>query len=188
MQAVVVTRAVREQQRGRASLAGLVAASEKLPMLARVPHGHAQPLVPAVGERRELWVERGTQRGDERRQRVGEVLVLTTPESVTAHHHAGAEQRIVRVPAADELALGGREQALDDRVALIVEVLPDAPPVESRQPLGNATVGAPGDASVRGRLRRLVRGSARRPGVERPAAHCRASRSSSARLRSAPQR
>src|SRR5207244_1334684 len=79
VQAVVVTRAVREQQRGRSGLAGLVAASEKLRMLARVPHGHTQSLVPAVGERRELWVEGGTQRGDERRQGVDEVLVLTAP-------------------------------------------------------------------------------------------------------------
>src|SRR5205823_7852328 len=37
VQAVVVTRAIRAQQRGRASLAGLAAASETLPMLARVP-------------------------------------------------------------------------------------------------------------------------------------------------------
>src|SRR5207244_10473504 len=113
VQAVIVTRAVREQQRGRSGLAGLVAASEKLRMLARVLHGHAQPLVPAVGERRELWVEGGTQRGDERRQRVGEVLVLTEPEAVSTHHYAGAAPRIVRVPAAHQLALRGHKSPPD---------------------------------------------------------------------------
>src|SRR5438105_13677702 len=104
-------------------------------MLARVPHGHAQPLVPAIRKRRQRRVERGAEPGDQRWQGGAEVLVLTASEPVTAHHQAGAEQRIVRVPAADHPALTPPENAAEARAAVLVDSLRRGPPIRSLQPL-----------------------------------------------------
>ena len=57
----------------------------------------AHRLVPAVGDLGERRIERGAQRRDQRRQRIGEVLVLAAPEAVARHDHAAAERLVRRI-------------------------------------------------------------------------------------------
>ena len=94
VQAVVVARAVLQQQRRRPRLPGLVAAREISPRARRdsapsMPIASFQRLAIA----RERRIERGAQRGDEVGQRIGEVLVLAAAEAVPRHDDPAAERR-----------------------------------------------------------------------------------------------
>ena len=179
MQAVVVTGPVLKQQRGGPGLTGRAAAGEKIFMRLRVTGTYAQLLVPTVGEHRERRIELSAQCGDALRQRVGEVPILTPPESVTAHHDPGTKKRVVRVPVRDALTLGAGEETFDHGIAMSIEILRKPVPIKCLHPARNARL--PGIF----RCPALARDSRRRvhhPGVHRPDSSVR-----SARLRSMPQ-
>ena len=100
-------------------------------------------LVPAVGDALQPRIERRPQRGDQIGQRIGEVFVFAAAKAVTAHHDAAAEMRVVGIERGDCAAFLRRQQVLQDRAALRVEVGPDLRPVER--------VDAGGDAGARNR-------------------------------------
>ena len=64
----------------------------------------AHPLMPAVGDRRQVRVGRVRSDLDERRQRIAEVFVLAPAEAVARHHHAAAEALVLLVEAASASA------------------------------------------------------------------------------------
>src|SRR5690348_14692237 len=91
MQAVVVAGAVAKQQGRRPSLPGSVTAPEELRVRGRKPRLFAQELLPAVGHGRELRVQHFAQLADQRRQWIGEVLVLAAAEAMARHDDPAAE-------------------------------------------------------------------------------------------------
>ena len=92
-------------------------------MRRRIPHVEAQRLVPAVGDRREAGIERRAQAGDRLRQRIAEVLVLPAPEPVPSPSRPGCGTApSVRVERGERVALLRREQPLEDRAAVRVEL------------------------------------------------------------------
>lgn len=62
VEAIMVARIISKEQRGRAKLSGLVAESQKFIMRGREARGNPQLLVPRVGDRSEVAVERRAQR------------------------------------------------------------------------------------------------------------------------------
>ena len=173
MQAVVVARAVAQQQRRGPGLAGGMAAGEVRRMVFGVAHCHAHRLVPAVRDRHQLRVQRRAQCRHARRERIGEVLVLAAAEAVARHHDVAAKAPVIVVQRGQRLALGRRDETLDHRSPPRIEIRRHARPVDRRHALADR------------------RGASRCPGerghgASRP--DTRASRSSSARLRSTPQR
>ena len=107
MQTVEVIRAVLEHERRGLGLPRLVAAREELGMIGREAHVDAHRLVPSVGDLRQGRVERGSQLGDEWRQRIGEVAILAAAVAVSGHDHATAEGLVQRVKCRDGRALTG---------------------------------------------------------------------------------
>ena len=135
VEAVVVPRAVFEQQRRRARLAGAVAALQERRMRVREADVLAQARLPAVGDRREATVGRGPQRHDERRQRVAEIPVFAAPKAMAGHHDAAAESILPAVEAGNGVGFRMAEQPREDRPALRVQFGHDARPVGGVQPL-----------------------------------------------------
>src|SRR5215510_10942453 len=97
MQAVVVALMVAKEKRRRPPLARLVAALDEVRMRGGKACLNAHGGVPAIGNRSEPAIERWSQRGDDRRQRMGKVLVLAAAEAMPRHHHRAAEAVAVLV-------------------------------------------------------------------------------------------
>src|SRR5947207_4315838 len=110
VQAVVVAGPVFEQERRRPLLPGFVTLLEiggergwKPPLL-------VQPLPPAIGNRREMRVDRLAQSFDRARQRIPEILILAAAKSVTLHYHATAKYLFPGVERGDFSARFPRQQ------------------------------------------------------------------------------
>src|SRR5690349_24921708 len=82
VQAVVVSRAVRQQKRRRPGLPGAMASIEKCRMDLGIAHVDAHRFVPAVRDAGEPCVESAAQRRDDLRERIGKILVLAAAEAV----------------------------------------------------------------------------------------------------------
>src|SRR5258706_8844224 len=91
MQAVVVSRAVLQEERRRPGLPGAVAATEKSRMMARIADVDSHDLTPAVRDERKPRVELGAQGGDDLGKGMGKILVLAAPEPVPLHHDTAAK-------------------------------------------------------------------------------------------------
>src|SRR5688500_6244308 len=130
VQAVVVFGAVSQQERRRPALAGPVAAPDESRVLVRETRIDAQRRVPAIGHRRERWIERGAQRGDRLGQRIAEILVLAAPETVARHDYAAAKARLVRIQRSQGVAFLCGQQLFDDRAALGVQLASDLRPID----------------------------------------------------------
>ena len=130
MQAVVIVRSVLQQERRRQGLSGAMAALEEGGVLGGKAHLEAEPLVPAVGDRREMRVERGAQLLHQRRQRIGEIPILAAAEAVACHHHAAAKRLIAIVECAHRRAFLPAEQGRQARKAARVERGVHARPVD----------------------------------------------------------
>ena len=138
VQRVPVALAVAEDQRRRPLLPGGAAALEQLLVLGRKGvGGAAQPLRPAVGDRRQVAVEARAQRRDRLGERVVEVAVAAVAEAVACHVEGGAESAVVE-QRGEVVALGGVEQRLGDRKPVTVEAFVEGGPVEG---VGGAHVG-----------------------------------------------
>src|SRR6185369_16825394 len=85
VQAVVVAFPVFQDQRRRAALPGIVTALEPSVESLGKAWLQPQPLVPVVGYRRQLRVERLAQCSDRLRQRIAQVFVLSAAEIVPRH-------------------------------------------------------------------------------------------------------
>ena len=127
--------------------------------------------VPAIGDRGEPLIEKIPGMADQAGQRVAEVLVLASAETVLLHHHAASKAPVLRrrVKRGQLLAFAGRESLRDNGVAVCIQIGFDEPPVDRGDPLVQV-----GKTSVHGCAIEDL--------------HAFASRSSSARLRSTPQR
>ena len=86
MQAVVAARVVTQQQRRRLDLTGAPANLQKTFEVRRIQFVAAHRMAPSVGDPREMRVDRSPYRGDQRRQRRGEILVLADAEAHPFHH------------------------------------------------------------------------------------------------------
>ena len=105
-----------------------MAALDEFTVFRRKTDLHPHRFVPAIGNGGEVWIKRRAQLGDQRGQRVGEVLVFALPETVLCHDHAASEERVVRVKRSQGSALLRRDQALDHRAALRIEIAGDSFP------------------------------------------------------------
>lgn len=170
VQAVVVAGAVAQQQRGRPRLTGGMTARQECLVPRRIDDVDVHRLVPAIRQRHQTRVQRRAQRLDVVWQRVTEVLVFAAAEAVPRHDDAAAMPRVVVVEPGERLAFLRGQQPRQDRAAAGVEVLRDPVPVERSDALDDAGFARSCD------------------GGREPCVHALASRSSSARLRSAPQR
>ena len=99
-------------------------------MLAGIAHLVPGGRVPAIGDARKRAVERLPQPGHDGRQRIAEILVLAAAEAVARHHDAAAEVRFGRIQPGEPVAVRLRNESLDHRAALRVELLADARPFD----------------------------------------------------------
>src|SRR5215467_3310587 len=100
MQAVVIVGPILEQKRRRLVLAGLTAALNEIRVLLRVANINTHHLVPAIGDRNKVRVDRCPKTCNKIRQRIAEILVLSTPETMPRHHDTAAENVVFRVQRA----------------------------------------------------------------------------------------
>jgi len=82
VESVVVARGVLQQERRWPRLPRLVAARDEIGMRVRVADIDPHRLVPAIGDRRQVRIDRPAKIGNDVRQRIREVLVFTPPEPV----------------------------------------------------------------------------------------------------------
>ena len=170
VQAIVVARAVAQEERGRLGLPGAMTPVEKSRVIVRVAHGDAQGVVPPVGEAGELRIEGRAERGDDLGKRMGEVLVFAAPEAVARHDDPAAEPLVDVIGRRQRGALVGREHRAHDGEAIRIEACGDVRPVKGCDALRDVEPASAGRAGPEG------------------ADHEAASRASRARLRSTPHR
>ncbi len=111
VQAVVVPRPVLQQQRCRFYLAGGMTALEECRESWRIVCIRAQTPAPVIRDGCQVRIELSAQIGDERGQRIGEVLVFAPSEAVPPHYDAAAEVLVVRIELSQLLADGRSEEA-----------------------------------------------------------------------------
>src|SRR5262245_65977492 len=104
---------------------------EILRVLRWKPARDRERLAPAIGDGGERPVETVAELLDDCRQRIREVLVLATAETVARHHHAAPERARGVVEPGDRCAVRSIEQLLDDGMTIFVEPLAEARPVEA---------------------------------------------------------
>jgi hypothetical protein len=83
----------------------------------------AESVVPTVRDWNEVWIGCCAQAGDNFGQRIFEVLIFATPETMSFHDHAAPEKFVVLKQCGCRLAFIAGEDVFDDRVAFCVEVL-----------------------------------------------------------------
>src|ERR1700722_2979875 len=150
MQAIVVAGAITEQKRRWPRLTRRVAARPERFVLGRIADGNAHRLVPPVGNRSEPRIEAAAKRDDRLRQRVGEIFVLASAETMTPHHDARAEARVVAIEGSKLAARLARNELWRNGAAVGVELPLDRRPVE-RADRGCALIRPFGPPSPRGR-------------------------------------
>src|SRR5206468_7309680 len=131
MQAVVVALVIAKEQRRGALLASIVAALDEIRMRGGKACANSHGGVPPIGNRGKPAIERRSQRRDDRRQRMGKVLVLAAAEAMPRHHDRAAETVAVLVEASELGALARRQKLAERRVAVAVESLGNRRPVDS---------------------------------------------------------
>jgi hypothetical protein len=117
METVIVARVILKEEWCRPALAGTVAPLDECLVPIRVSDGDLHRIVPSVGCRHQVGVQRGPQTANDTRKRIAEVLVLTLPEAVTRHDDAGTKKRIVRIHPRHGLTLVDVEQRFEPGTA-----------------------------------------------------------------------
>jgi hypothetical protein len=138
MQAIVILSPVLQQQRRRPGLAGDMASLQKCLMALRITDVDAHGLVPAIGDIAKLRIERRSHFCDQWRKRIGKIFVLAASEAVTPHHHSTAEMSVVRIECCEPAALVPRQQSLQDRATLRIEIVGCLRPVDGLDARRNA--------------------------------------------------
>src|SRR5471032_3359851 len=121
VEAVVVLRAVAQQQRRRPELPAGVAFVEPGRERRWETPGQAERLVPEVGHRRQRWIERLAQPLHRLGQRIGEILVLTLAVAMMLHDDMFAKQALLRPQRRQRSALVGADQAGRHDMAALAE-------------------------------------------------------------------
>jgi hypothetical protein len=89
----------------------------------RVPCVDAESFVPTVRDWNEVWINRCAKAHNDVGQRVFEVFVFATPETMPFHHYTAAEKFVVLKQLGRRFGLFPGEDASDDRMTLCVHVL-----------------------------------------------------------------
>src|SRR3984893_17991677 len=85
---------------------------------------------PAIGDWRELWIDRLAQRLDNARQRAAHIFVLPAADGVALHDNAAAKRLVPLVECCEPAALFGRQQCRGCRISALVERGRDVSPVD----------------------------------------------------------
>lgn len=139
MQTVVIAGSVLKQQRRRFVLAISMTALDVICMLGGIARVAAEEFVPAVRYWSKLWIDECTKTRNDSGQRILEVLVFSTAETMPLHHHATAEKVIARKQRGYLFAFSGRKDAFNNCVAFRVEIFCTLRPVNSRKSLLNTS-------------------------------------------------
>src|SRR4030095_14536720 len=121
VQAVIIIGPILEQQGRRPALAGLMTALKEVRVLLRIAHLKTHRDVPAIGDGDQQRGHCRAEVGHKRRQRIAEILVLSTPKTMSTHLGAAAEERLLRIESHHPLAFVWSEKAVEPRAALRVE-------------------------------------------------------------------
>jgi hypothetical protein len=120
VQAVIVSLAILEEQWRGPDLSGVVTALDELLMPIWIANLDTHSKIPAVGDRRQLWIERRPQAPNKAGERIAEVLVLSPAEAVSSHDDAAAEDAVVGIKPGDRLALLERQEIRKHRASLSI--------------------------------------------------------------------
>src|SRR5207247_11303645 len=94
------------------------------------PPALAQSFAPAIGDRREVRVDRLAQRLDDLRQRILQVFVLAPAKGVALHDNPAAKRLLAIIECREPAALFGRQECRNGRVSPLVERRLGLPPVD----------------------------------------------------------
>ena len=97
VQAVVIVGPILEQKRCRPDLAGAMATLNEIGVFLRVAKINTHRAVPAIGDRDKMRVDSCPKACNKIGQRIAEILVLATPETMPRHHDAAAKEVVLRV-------------------------------------------------------------------------------------------
>jgi hypothetical protein len=131
MQAVVIAGFVAEHQRGRQRLLFTTAPLQEFGEPGRESLTLIQPFGPSVCDFGKRTIELLAKFPHQRRQRVGEILILAPPEVVTSHHDAAAEGALVGIEPHELIAILFREQRPGQRISSLVELGGEYVPVRA---------------------------------------------------------
>src|SRR5215813_6560429 len=104
-------------------------ALEVICMLRGVASVDAQEFVPAVRYRNKLWIDGCTKARNNLGQRILEIFIFPTPETILFHHHSTTEKIVAPKQGGDLHGFLSRKDATDNRVTLRVEIFRNLPPV-----------------------------------------------------------
>ena len=130
MQTVVIVRPVLKQQRGGPKLPRIMATRDVVCVFFRVANVDAHRGVPAIGYRRKTRVEDCAKAGDDIGQRIAEILVLSTAETMPSHHYPAAEDAVHRIQPGQRIALLPGDKIFDQRASPCIEVSRHPLPIE----------------------------------------------------------
>ncbi len=91
VEAIIVVGPILEKEGRRPSLAGAMATLDERRVVRREASVQAHALVPLIGQWDQTRVERSSETLNQGRQRVTEVSILATPESMPSHEDVTAE-------------------------------------------------------------------------------------------------
>ena len=104
----------------------------------RIADIDAHGFVPAIGDAKEPRIKRRPQFRDQIGKRIGKILVLAAAKPVASHHYPAAEAAVVRIGVRKGAALPRREQSLEDRAALGIEIVVRLRPIDRIDARGDA--------------------------------------------------
>jgi hypothetical protein len=131
MEAVMIAGTILEEQRRRAGLAGRMATRQKVGMIIRKAGFQTHPCVPAIGDGREVRIERRAQFLYQRWQRIGEIAIFAAPEPVALHYDMAPKSDGWLIEFGKIIALVWIEQGRLDRPALLIKIICNAVPVQT---------------------------------------------------------
>src|SRR5690349_24159846 len=105
METIVVAFSVLQQQRRRFGLSDRVTPLEKLLVSFRITYVDTHSFVPAISNRNQMRVNRRPKFRNQIRQRITEILVFASSETVPRHHHPAAKTILLRIQPRDRPAL-----------------------------------------------------------------------------------
>src|SRR5260370_615985 len=138
VQAVVIVGTVLEQKRCRSELARLVAPLDEVCMLLWIANINTHRLVPSIGNRNKMRIDGRPEPRNKAGQRITEILIFATPETMACHHNMTAEEVLFLIETGYSLAFVRRKKSPNNRTTLCVEVLRNFLPSDRPDSFRNA--------------------------------------------------
>lgn len=129
METIVVAFSVLEQQRRRFGLSSRVATIEKLTVFCRITYINTHSAIPAIRNRDQMRVNRRPKFGNQIRQRITEILVFASPETVPRHYDPAAKAILPRIQPRNRPAFFARNKIPKHGATLRLQILPDIRPI-----------------------------------------------------------